>query len=1734
MFIQKSDSEEQQKLFAAIYRRAKLLSNMVKLSPNSLNLEDIANFIELFGGASTLKTELITLDQSCKDLQLALNGADDYEADYHNGFNQRRNSCYLYQALDVSYIQNEMIQTYLGKFTIHEPIGDDGVIDQALNELLISVNGDKPTLCVYNLGDSHWVTFAAIKKDGGIVILYKDSLGASNQVFKEKIKGLSTGSKLTFITNNRKEQTSGVDCGIFALKNMEIMASSLIDNKDSFIQEFQNFQNFCSLEDAKELRKGDFAGKYVLGLYNQMSSQNPNIEVNVNELLESLYVTYDYSAEICKLVENAIPGAKLVGADNLKQLQKDKKEKLDKKSTARNSLGKDISNLENRLQRLKVVNIDNLIVLLAEKLTANSSIDKKILPGIIDKLIETGKSTNDKVVALAVLNILNFVGPQILSKENELNGVFDNILSKFSQDDKENINLIKNLAESLPYHSSLIDFMHNILIKSKNPEARMKFMELLESSAQKFPTQLSNSIKRTIDLENCTRDIDFKELLKTDRNKRLIDLLEQIATENEKIPELFTQNFKKLAKSFDYKQEEGKSELIRTSKLMLKDGYISLGDIGDVTQLLDDKTICQDILKIIRDEFANKRSIEDKIFKKVKELAYKEKGAGAIITAIERCSNTAIGILSNPRETLEKRSEALDKIRTDNSNHSPYVLNILESVIKFDDDLQGEAFKVLVSILPDNYSKKGFAIDLEEIAKNIYNASIDEILTLARKDKTVDLSAIGALLIERIVYGDNSAIEGLKEISSFNQGQQLALNNLRSLLFLVHNAVDPVFKKDVIEIIGNNPAVHEEIKKYIPIDDWEKIKNGQELVLEINSQSLGELKKEIEQGRIITKDIVSRLIASLSENKDASHYAGVADILFQIDLSQEIDDKTGIYEAAVSNDNLRKLPSIVGLIANDIYNGAKVPEEIKSLLLSLSFENIDDKNLKHNLIIALRGLVLQGNRLNPQVLEQISNYLGKKEEDINLRMAIADIIAKEIKRENNPSNVRQSIIEQLQNVCLEDRKNEKDDLLNKIAFQALEPLAKINKLSQAFLSEYYNKFKERTLSFKQEDKKTDYLQQLKPLKDNISSDKNASSNSQLFYLLSNLNNTFLKRGEVDATIFSEYSSSTWRKELLSSELLAGIFKSNNIEEGVNEFELQDFTYNLNSCSEYITKHSNIFNNYSIENVLQKLIDYSFSLEDVNDILVMLQSGAEATEALDIIQNDSLDFVRELKKLWLRNVLNDHSIKFTTEDLTELSQCLPYRVGTINDVMSKIESNVSIKDLTNFFTKLGESRLDIEEKNKFLSTEIKNNSSPKDWLPRLNYTIACNLLNQKFSSEEKISINKSLLERIQIKLGNLLNSGWLVSSLSQLIEIVNKDNIEHMLDALDPIYEYNLREYETDINGKELLTIFKEGKAVSANWSKQVHDLAIFQTFKGSNKKDLEQLKKEILELNDSSAISILQNDKFISDYNKVIETFSQKSHICSEFDIIANWTEENIKAWADKIKASPNSATQYEKIAVVKRAVELNSKFPPREIQLLSVLIMLNPEEGKGRLAQNNTGEGKTTIVAMLAAIKALEGHKVDIITSSSELAKPQAEDQEKFFKIFSLTAAHNGKEGEDIKERYKADIIYGAAGDFQGDILRDEYSKLGTRSGRICDVAIVDEVDSMLIDGKNNIVMLSSPMPAMDHLEPLLAAIWVQIGEVAKCIREINGKAFFVAQEPIIGDDGKILADITEKAYLI
>jgi preprotein translocase subunit SecA len=75
-----------------------------------------------------------------------------------------------------------------------------------------------------------------------------------------------------------------------------------------------------------------------------------------------------------------------------------------------------------------------------------------------------------------------------------------------------------------------------------------------------------------------------------------------------------------------------------------------------------------------------------------------------------------------------------------------------------------------------------------------------------------------------------------------------------------------------------------------------------------------------------------------------------------------------------------------------------------------------------------------------------------------------------------------------------------------------------------------------------------------------------------------------------------------------------------------------------------------------------------------------------------------------------------------------------------------------------------------------------------------------------------------------------------------------------------------------------------------------------------------------------------------------------------------------------------------------------------------------------GLLCQIATGEGKSTIVSVIATIKALQGYKVDVITSSLILAKRDAHEKDNFYQMFNLKVRHNGDHNynfKDVKECY-------------------------------------------------------------------------------------------------------------------
>jgi superfamily II DNA or RNA helicase len=158
-------------------------------------------------------------------------------------------------------------------------------------------------------------------------------------------------------------------------------------------------------------------------------------------------------------------------------------------------------------------------------------------------------------------------------------------------------------------------------------------------------------------------------------------------------------------------------------------------------------------------------------------------------------------------------------------------------------------------------------------------------------------------------------------------------------------------------------------------------------------------------------------------------------------------------------------------------------------------------------------------------------------------------------------------------------------------------------------------------------------------------------------------------------------------------------------------------------------------------------------------------------------------------------------------------------------------------------------------------------------------------------------------------------------------------------------------------------------------------------------------------------------------------------------------------------------------LAVIRLFVEKHLHIFPYNLQMINLLALTSEPK---RLAQIKTGEGKSALIAMLAAYQALQGHTVDVITSTRDLAERDAEKYKKFYQDLGLSVGCT-KEQDHSSKTFEPAIVYGIVHDFEFAYIREEIGVPDTGRGkRSYDVAIVDEVDSMLIDMQRHEAILS------------------------------------------------------------
>lgn len=163
-----------------------------------------------------------------------------------------------------------------------------------------------------------------------------------------------------------------------------------------------------------------------------------------------------------------------------------------------------------------------------------------------------------------------------------------------------------------------------------------------------------------------------------------------------------------------------------------------------------------------------------------------------------------------------------------------------------------------------------------------------------------------------------------------------------------------------------------------------------------------------------------------------------------------------------------------------------------------------------------------------------------------------------------------------------------------------------------------------------------------------------------------------------------------------------------------------------------------------------------------------------------------------------------------------------------------------------------------------------------------------------------------------------------------------------------------------------------------------------------------------------------------------------------------------------------------EAFAVIREASKRILKMRHFDVQLLGGLVL-----HEGRIAEMKTGEGKTLVATLPVYLNALEGRGVHVVTVNDYLASRDAKWMGQVYNFLGLSVGVilHGLTDEQRKAAYNSDITYGTNNEFGFDYLRDnmkyEISEYAQRELRY---AIVDEVDSILIDEARTPLIISGP----------------------------------------------------------
>jgi len=258
-------------------------------------------------------------------------------------------------------------------------------------------------------------------------------------------------------------------------------------------------------------------------------------------------------------------------------------------------------------------------------------------------------------------------------------------------------------------------------------------------------------------------------------------------------------------------------------------------------------------------------------------------------------------------------------------------------------------------------------------------------------------------------------------------------------------------------------------------------------------------------------------------------------------------------------------------------------------------------------------------------------------------------------------------------------------------------------------------------------------------------------------------------------------------------------------------------------------------------------------------------------------------------------------------------------------------------------------------------------------------------------------------------------------------------------------------------------------------------------------------------LNLATKIFGSSNDRVLKQVQKHVEPINALE---SRFEALSDAElQAQTDVFRDRLsKGETLDDIMHEAFAVVREASKRVLGLRPYDVQLIGGIVI-----HQGKISEMKTGEGKTLVATLPTYLNAIEGKGVHVVTVNDYLASRDAEWMSQIYNFLGLSCGvitANISE-EERRAAYACDVTYGTNNEFGFDYLRDNMKfSLDQMVQRDFNFAIVDEVDSILIDEARTPLIISGPSdtdtalyPAVDKLIPLLEDKHYEMDEKHKTI---------------------------------